>query len=323
MNRHSSTFNTVRCGAPQGSILSPLLFIIYLNDPPLCIENGPVAVYADDTSSPSCIKFTSDILSEVIPSVRSLMDWLRANRLSLNTLKTEFMLSGKSANILKIGELLAIRVDSHTIKRVRKAKYLGIIMDEKLTWEDHIDYISLKIKRNIGIMRRERGDIPKTSLILLYKTLVEPYLGYCNTTWGTCSSSLLDKLQALQNRAARTVANVKYEGTYHARLLKELDWLNVRELIEYDTASLVYRIENDLAPTHMKNMFMKSSEMHSYSTRSAASGDFHLPKRNLNIEKASFLIMVLISGTNGLFILGKLGLSKCFQNCLKETIRNR
>ena len=84
------------------------------------------------------------------------------------------------------------------------------------------------------------------------------------------------------------MANVKYEVTDHAKLLKELDWLNVRELTEYDTASLVYKIENDLAPTHIKNMFMKSNEVHSYITRSTASGDFHLPKRNLNIGKASF-----------------------------------
>ena len=71
------------------------------------------------------------------------------------------MLSGTSisANILKISELLAIRVYGNTIKRVRKAKYLGIIIDEKLTWEDHIDHMLLKIKRNIGIMRRVRGDI--------------------------------------------------------------------------------------------------------------------------------------------------------------------
>ena len=151
-------------------------------------------MYADETSSSSCIKSTNDIISEVTLNMRSLMDWLRANRLSLNTLKSEFMLSGTSANILKIGELLAIRFDGHTIKRVRKAKYLGIIIDEKLTWEDHIDYISLKIKRNIGIMRRVRGDIPKTSLTLLYKTLVEPYFRYCNTTWGTCNSSSLDRL---------------------------------------------------------------------------------------------------------------------------------
>ena len=78
--------------------------------------------------------------------MRSLMDWLRANRLTLNTLKTEFMLSGTTPNILNIGELLAIRVDGHTTKRIRKAKYLGIIMDEKLTWEDHTGYIFVENK---------------------------------------------------------------------------------------------------------------------------------------------------------------------------------
>ena len=122
-----------------------------MNDLPLCIKTGHVTMYADDTSSSRCIKSTNDIIPEVIPNTRGLMDWLRANRLSLNTLKTEFMFSETSANILKIGEQLAIKVDGHTIKRVHKAKYLGIIIDEKLTWEDHIDYISLKKEyRNNG-----------------------------------------------------------------------------------------------------------------------------------------------------------------------------
>ena len=103
-----------------------------------------------------------------------------------------------------------------------------------------------------------------------------------------CNGSLLGSLHALQNRAARTVANVKYECTDHTKLLNEFDWFNVRELIEYDTASLVYKIENDHLPTYMENMFMKSSEVHSYSTESAAPGDFQLPKRNLNIGKPSF-----------------------------------
>ena len=97
----------------------------------------------------------------------------------------------------------------------------------------------------------------------------------------------------------------------------------MRELVEYDTASLVYKIENDLATTHMKNMFMNSSEVHAYSTRSAASGDFHLPKRNLNIGKASF-------SYHGAYIWSQLPVQirkaqsiKCFQNCLKETNGNR
>ena len=86
------------------------------------------------------------------------------------------------------------------------------------------------------------------------------------------------------------MANVKYEDTDHTKLLKEHDWLNVRDLVEYDTDtdSLAYKIENDLAPTHMKNTFMKSSEVCIYSTRSAASCDFYLPRRNLKFGKASF-----------------------------------
>ena len=69
-------------------------------------------------------------------------------------------------------------------------------------------------------------------------------------------------IQTLQNRAARVIANVKYENTDHAKLLKDLDWLNVREIIEFDTASLIYKIENDLAPTNMKEMFLKISDLH-------------------------------------------------------------
>ena len=97
----------------------------------------------------------------------------------------------------------------------------------------------------------------------------------------------------------------------------------MRERIEYDTASMVYKIDNDFAPTHMKNMFMKSDEVHSYSTRSAASGDFHLSKMNLNIRKAFF-------SYRGAYMWNQLPVQieeaqsvKTFQNYLKETIDNR
>ena len=140
-------------------------------------------------------------------------------------------------------------------------QYLGIIIDDKMSWKDQIDYISLKIKQNFGMMKRVRRDVPTECLISLYRTLVEPYIRYCNTTWGGYNISLLDTLQTLQNRAARVIANVKYENTNHAKLLKDLDWLNVRELIELDTASLMCKIENDLASTQMKEMFVKTSDL--------------------------------------------------------------
>ena len=100
-------------------------------------------------------------------------------------------------------------------------KYLGIIIDDKMSWKEHIDYISSKIKRNIGMMKTVRRDVPTECLISLYRTLVEHYIRYCNTTWGGCNTSLLDTFQTLQNRAVKLIANVKYEN--HAKLLKDLD----------------------------------------------------------------------------------------------------
>ena len=86
------------------------------------------------------------------------------------------MLIGTAHNTLRFGNLLAIRIDDHLIKRVNKTKYLGIIVDDSLTWNQQIDFISTRFKRNVGMMKRVRDSIPKDSSITLYKSLVEPYL---------------------------------------------------------------------------------------------------------------------------------------------------
>ena len=80
---------------------------------------------------------------------------------------------------------------------LRKNKYLGITVDDSLTWEDHIDYITLKIDRGIGIIRRVRQFIPEKDILLLYQTLIDPYFRYCSTVWGQYGETLKDKLQAL------------------------------------------------------------------------------------------------------------------------------
>ena len=105
-------------------------------------------MYADDTSSLNGTSTVKDITRNFIPDIKNVMDWLKANNLTLNVMKTEFILTGTVQSILKIGDLLAIRVQGHTIKRVYKAKYLGIVIDNKLTWKDHIDHVSLKIFRS-------------------------------------------------------------------------------------------------------------------------------------------------------------------------------
>ena len=136
MNGHSSTFRIIKYGVPQGSILGPL-FIIYINDLPLCIEHGHGTMYADNTSSSRCIKPVNDIASKVVPDMQNIIDWLKTTWPSQNAVKIEFMLYGTAANVLKFAGLLATAIDSYTIKWVHMAKYLGIIIDDKMSWKDH------------------------------------------------------------------------------------------------------------------------------------------------------------------------------------------
>ena len=241
INRVKSKFRSISYGVPQGSILAPLLFIIYMNDLPNSVKGTEIKMYADDANLTKHITSLGDVKEELIPEFEKVILWLKANKLSLNTLKTEFMFFGSSKHLKDTTNLIALRVGDKLIRRTKKVKYIGVILDEQLTWRDHIDYISTKIKRNIGAIKRIRNSLPKEYLEMLYKTIVKPHFRYCNTVWGHCGDTLLNRLQALRNRAARIISSQKYDNTEHKYLLKNLKWLSVRQLIMLDTAVLVYK----------------------------------------------------------------------------------
>ena len=138
-------------------------------------------------------------------------------------------------------------------------------------------------------MKHVKTCVPKDSLIMLYRTLVEPYLRYYNTTWGKCGHLLLNKLQALQNRAARVVMGIKYEEADHNLTLKSLGWMNTKQLIDYDTASLMYKITKGTSPEYTQSMFEKCDATHSYNTRSAQNGNVITTKRNSAKGQTAFV----------------------------------
>ena len=174
-----------------------------------------------------------------------------------------------------------ISIDGFTIKRTKVVKYLGLVVDDALTWSQHIDYISTKIARGVGILKRTRSFLPKQSLLTLYQSMTEPYFNYFSIMWGKCNETLLDRLQTLQNRAARVIANVSYEAADHNSLLCDYGWLNVHNLILLDLGVFMYKTQKGLAPDVLHDLYHSVTELHSYNTRSANKGNLQIPLTNL------------------------------------------
>ena len=195
---------TIKCGIPQGSILGPLLFLVYINDLPSCDLSSKVRMYADDTSLTIASDNVHILEQRMNHDICEIHTWLQANKLSLNVVKTKYMIIASQHKIRYLKHQFQIEVNHQPLKREKGIKYLGIEIDESFTWKDYINRISKKISGGIGGLKRVRHLVP-FEIVTMYNSLVLPYFDYCSAVWGNCRKGLSDKLQKLQNRAARVV----------------------------------------------------------------------------------------------------------------------
>jgi len=261
-----SDFRLIETGVPQGSILGPLLFIIYMNDIVYACKKFKPIIYADDTALSATLNSfynnNQNYVSEINNELTSVNDWFQLNGLSININKTKAMLFYDPR---KKVEEIKLKINNSDIEFVTEFNYLGIIFDSNLSWNAHINMISRKISKSLCVMNKLKNVIPTNIRLTLYNTLILPHINYGILAWG----SRCHKLFKLQKRSIRQIANVKYNA-HTDPIFKQLSLLKISNLCVLQELKFIFKLKNKLLPNYYLDLeYLRHSDIHSYDTRYA------------------------------------------------------
>ena len=270
-NDTSSSIREIETGVPQGSILGPLLFIIYMNDIHTVSDKFSFILYADDTTliSPPCsfshcshndMNYVSTMINLELTKIS---DWLAVNKLSLNAAKTKFMLFHNYQKIINEDDIPHLTINDTLIERVTEFNFLGLTINEFMNWNSHSSKISNKISRTLGVMNRLKRYLPFSALKLMYSSLILSHLQFAITSWGF----EWERLSKLQKRAIRIMTNSKYNA-HTDPLFKSLKLLKIKDIFDVQCMKFWYKFVNNNVPTYFASMFRYNHELYEIQTRS-------------------------------------------------------
>ena len=287
VNNVTSESRPCTMGVPQGSILGPLLFLLYVNDFPQHVQNENCNIFADDTIIYSFGSNVHEVMTHLQGALDSAIPWYTSNRLGINADKSAVMLVGKNS---KVQNHVNVTINNVPVEQVNSMKYLGIHLDDNLSWDVQYDKLYRNIAGKISVLRRIRSFTKPGTLKLLYEKAVQPVFDYACTVWSNTKQGNIQKLQRAQNYAARIVSgNFDYVNFRSLDLLHALKWPTVQERCNYFTALLMYKPINGLTPLHLTDSLVRACDVHDRNTRLSNSKDVHVPPHKSNILKRSFI----------------------------------
>jgi hypothetical protein len=269
----------VQMGVPQGSVLGPVLFLLYINDMSTSSNHLQYVHFADDTTVFISGNDFGDTVRRVNGELDAVDEWLKANRLSLNVNKTAYM----TISNRPIDPQVCVELRGTALSRVTSANFLGLIIDDKLTFKPHIDLLVGKLCKSIGIMRKIAPFVPCSVLRNLYFSLIYPYIMYGIAAWGGCGSTQLNRVKSIQSRALSLFPGNKEEKCKINRLL------NIDDIYNYFVLVKFYKCYVAGMHEHFFVKILSNKPSHSYSTRFRDNNMINLPSFSKSKCQSSFI----------------------------------
>ena len=275
-----SSFLPVSLGTPQGSILSPLLFIIFINDFENCSNNLFFNFFADDTSLYMSGDNLHSLYMNVNMELKQVERWISANRLCLNINKTVYLLlSGKKP----VETIPNIFLFDQPIQRLSQTKFLGVLIDDKLTWKPHINFVLGKISRMVGILSKVKNNLTFSSLKSIYYSLVYCHLQYGIVFWGAASQQEVNKIFIAQKKIIRLMEGAPYRA-HSEPLFKKNNFIKVQDIRRLEMAKFIFA---DIRLFNFFN-FEPRQSAHTYPTRNSSSIATPKPRTNILLKSVFY-----------------------------------
>ena len=267
----ASILDLIEWGVPQGSVLDPLLFLIFINDIPLA-SSLSTWLFADDTALVESAENISLLQEKMNHQVDKIQTWLLANKLSVHYVdKSQYMLINANNTVRVNDGFFELKMENFSISRTKTYNYLGILVDEKFCWIDHINEVCIKLSQAAGVIFKIRTLLSKEALMLVYHSLVGQKLRYGLICWATAPAFLLNKINVLHNKIVRYMT-FSQACSRAAPLYRQLNNQPLDILMEMEWGKIMYRFQNQLLPKVFE--CYSSRPKHEHNTRYATRNNF-------------------------------------------------
>jgi hypothetical protein len=232
-NGNFSSLQVIRSGVPQGSVLGPLLFGIFINDLPLSLSDPNVScdLFADDTSLHSHASNIASIQTSLQLSLNDVSDWCRRNRMAIHPQKTKCMVITSRQKHQTNKFALSLSIDSNKIDQVHEHRVLGVVLDEELKWQSHIDSVNKKVARSLFLLSKLKPFLDSDARKMFFHAHCVCHVNYASVVWSCAAVTHQKRLNSLLRRAAKVILPDPYLSTYEKQV--KLNILPLKKTIRF------------------------------------------------------------------------------------------